>query len=135
MTFDQFVLMYSVFSDRAPREMKIHYAFLIYGKIHTKIRITERNSFYDITYYFISYYNYSLNYQYFDKTLDMDGDGFIGTSDIEHALKLLTQNELNMEEIQSVWEKVNNVNILQIIELFITPFFVLFNYNYNLKQF
>ena len=65
----------------------------------------------------------------------MDGDGFIGTSDIEHALKLLTQNELNMEEIQSVWEKVNNVNILQIIELFITPFFVLFNYNYNLKQF
>ena len=49
----------------------------------------------------------------------MDGDGFIGTSDIEHALKLLTQNELNMEEIQSVWEKVNNVNILQIIELFI----------------
>ena len=64
----------------------------------------------------------------------MDGDGFIGTSDIEHALKLLTQNELNMEEIQSVWEKVNNVNILQIIELFIT-FFVLFNYNYNLKQF
>ena len=32
MTFDQFVLMYSVFSDRAPREMKIHYAFLIYGK-------------------------------------------------------------------------------------------------------
>ena len=32
MTFDQFVLMYSVFSDRAPREMKIHYAFMIYGK-------------------------------------------------------------------------------------------------------
>ena len=37
---------------------------------------------------------------------DMDGDGFIGTTDIEHALKLLTQNELNMDEIQSVWEKV-----------------------------
>ena len=31
MSFDQFVLMYSVFSDRAPREMKIHYAFMIYG--------------------------------------------------------------------------------------------------------
>ena len=33
MTFDQFVLMYSVFCDRAPREMKIHYAFMIYGKL------------------------------------------------------------------------------------------------------
>ena len=32
LTFDQFVLMYSVFSDRAPREMKIHYAFMIYGR-------------------------------------------------------------------------------------------------------
>ena len=50
----------------------------------------------------------------------MDGDGFIGTSDIEHALKLLTQNELNMEEIQSVWEKVNNINFQQIIKLSIT---------------
>ena len=37
----------------------------------------------------------------------MDGDGYIGTTDIEHALKLLTQNELSMDEIQCVWEKVN----------------------------
>ena len=36
----------------------------------------------------------------------MDGDGYIGTTDIEHALKLLTQNELSMDEIQCVWEKV-----------------------------
>ena len=39
-------------------------------------------------------------------SIDMDGDGYIGTTDIEHALKLLTQNELNMAEIQSVSEKV-----------------------------
>ena len=38
---------------------------------------------------------------------DFDGDDFIGSSDIEHAVKLLTQNELNNEEIESVWEKVN----------------------------
>ena len=37
----------------------------------------------------------------------MDGDGFIGTNDIEHSVKLLTQNELNIDEIQSVWEKVS----------------------------
>ena len=40
-------------------------------------------------------------------SIDMDGDGFIGAYDIEHAVKLLTQNELNMEEIQSVWEKAS----------------------------
>ncbi len=38
---------------------------------------------------------------------DFDGDNFIGSSDIEHTVKLLTQNELNHEEIESVWEKVN----------------------------
>ena len=45
----------------------------------------------------------------------MDGDGFIGTTDIEHALKLLTQNELSMDEIQCVWEKVNLVKCILII--------------------
>lgn len=31
LTFDEFVQMYSVFSDRAPRDLKVHYAFLVYG--------------------------------------------------------------------------------------------------------
>jgi hypothetical protein len=39
-------------------------------------------------------------------TPDFDGDNFIGSSDIEHAVKLLTQNELNHDEIEAVWEKV-----------------------------
>ena len=37
---------------------------------------------------------------------DFDGDGYIGASDIENVVKLLTQNELTHEEIESVWEKV-----------------------------
>ena len=37
---------------------------------------------------------------------DFDGDNFVGSSDIEHAVKLLTQNELAMDEIESIWEKV-----------------------------
>ena len=45
---------------------------------------------------------------------DFDGDGFIGASDIENAVKLLTQNELNHEEIESVWEKVSLTSIYQI---------------------
>ena len=52
--------------------------------------------------------------------IDMDGDGYIGTTDIEHALKLLTQNELSMDEIQCVWEKV------QIEKFIISLFFPVF---------
>ena len=32
-SFDEFLLMFSVFSEKAPREMKVHYAFKIYGKL------------------------------------------------------------------------------------------------------
>ena len=37
---------------------------------------------------------------------DFDGDNFVGSSDIENAVKLLTQNELAMDEIEAIWEKV-----------------------------
>jgi len=33
LTFDEFLLLFSVFSEKAPREMKVHYAFKIYGRI------------------------------------------------------------------------------------------------------
>ena len=42
---------------------------------------------------------------------DFDGDNFVGSSDIEHAVKLLTQNELAMDEIESIWEKVRSGEI------------------------
>ena len=38
---------------------------------------------------------------------DFDGDGFLSPSDIENAVKSLTQNELNHDEIESIWQKVN----------------------------
>ena len=38
----------------------------------------------------------------------------MGSSDIEHAVKLLTQNELAMDEIESIWEKVRNSKIGEI---------------------
>ena len=44
-----------------------------------------------------------IDHNYFS---DFDGDGYIGASDIENVVKLLTQNELTHEEIESVWEKV-----------------------------
>ena len=45
---------------------------------------------------------------------DFDGDYFVGSSDIEHAVKLLTQNELAMDEIESIWEKVRSDEIGEI---------------------
>ena len=42
---------------------------------------------------------------------DFDGDNFVGSTDIEHAVKLLTQNELAMDEIESIWEKVRSGEI------------------------
>ncbi len=42
------------------------------------------------------------------KIYDFDGDNFIGAADIEHAVKLLTQNELAADEIESIWEKVRH---------------------------
>ena len=38
----------------------------------------------------------------------------MGSSDIEHAVKLLTQNELAMDEIESIWEKVRSGKIVDI---------------------
>ena len=52
----------------------------------------------------------------------MDGDGYIGTTDIEHALKLLTQNELSMDEIQCVWEKVTLEKFIFTLIFLIDPF-------------
>ncbi len=38
---------------------------------------------------------------------DFDGDNFISAGDIENAVKLLTQNEMGSDEIESIWEKVS----------------------------
>ena len=38
--------------------------------------------------------------------IDADGDNYIGSSDIENTTKLLTQNELNIDEINAITEKV-----------------------------
>ncbi|XP_040566050.1 calcium and integrin-binding family member 2 [Lepeophtheirus salmonis] len=67
LDFNEFLMLYSVFSDNAPREIKVHYAFQIY---------------------------------------DFDGDNYINASDIELAAKLLTQNELCVQEIKEIVESV-----------------------------
>ena len=47
LTFDEFLLMYSIFSERAPREMKVQYAFKIYGNVIYALKIS---TFYTVPY-------------------------------------------------------------------------------------
>ncbi|GFQ97307.1 calcium and integrin-binding family member 3 [Trichonephila clavata] len=78
LTFDDFLDMFSVFSEQAPRNVKQVYAFKIYVLL------------FSIT----------------DFSLDYDGDQFIGPKDLEQAVTALTRAELNEEEVALVVEKV-----------------------------
>ncbi|XP_027229167.1 calcium and integrin-binding family member 2 isoform X1 [Penaeus vannamei] len=67
LTFDQFLEMFSVFSEHAPRDIKAIYAFKIY---------------------------------------DFDGDGFLGESDLLHAVKHLSHDLLTPDEYSTIVAKV-----------------------------
>ncbi|XP_044743638.1 calcium and integrin-binding family member 3 [Chrysoperla carnea] len=67
LTFEDFLDLLSAFSENAPRDVKVFYAFKIY---------------------------------------DFDNDDYIGSSDLEQALKLITKQELTQEERQQIAEKV-----------------------------
>ncbi|GJQ65755.1 hypothetical protein Trydic_g11938 [Trypoxylus dichotomus] len=67
LSFEDFLDLLSVFSEQAPRDIKVCYAFRIY---------------------------------------DFDGDHHIGPEDLDHALRLLTRQELTPEDRQQIIEKV-----------------------------
>lgn len=86
MTFDDFLDMLSVFSENAPRDVKVYFAFKIYGNSSNFIWNMYR----------------VLNWL----SLDYNNDHFITTYDIEQATGALTRNELGPEEIAVVCDKV-----------------------------
>ncbi|XP_019369229.1 PREDICTED: calcium and integrin-binding family member 3 isoform X2 [Gavialis gangeticus] len=67
MTLDDFLDMFSVLSEMAPRDLKAYYAFKIY---------------------------------------DFNNDDYICKSDLEKTVNKLTRNELTLEEVSLVCEKV-----------------------------
>ncbi|XP_045156241.2 calcium and integrin-binding family member 2-like [Mercenaria mercenaria] len=67
MNFDDFLDMFSVFSEAAPRDIKCVYAFKIY---------------------------------------DFDGDNFLNRFDLEKTLRCLTRNELTVDEVSFIVDKV-----------------------------
>ena len=89
MTFDDFLDMLNCFSENAPRDVKVYYAFKIYGK------------------YWLNLVSHWILWKIFRwPNLDYDGDHFITAYDIEQTTAALTRNELTPEEIAVVCDKV-----------------------------
>lgn len=82
LSFEDFLDLLSVFSEQAPRDIKVFYAFRIYGKYF--FFICDCNRF----------------------GIDFDGDNHIGPSDINQAVRLLTNQELSEDDVQQIVEKV-----------------------------
>lgn len=77
--------MLSVFSEAAPRDIKVFYAFRTYG---------------------MSEFSDKFSKSHYIDLIDFDNDGFIGPEDIDTVLILLTNEELTVEERQQIIEKV-----------------------------
>lgn len=90
LTFEDLLDLLSAFSEQAPRDIKVFYAFKIYGKILLPT----------------FFKNEKIKFSFFNFGLDFDGDRYIGIADLEQAARLLTRNELSAEEISQIAEKV-----------------------------
>lgn len=77
--------MLSVFSEAAPRDIKVFYAFRTYG---------------------MSEFSKKFSKSHLIVLVDFDNDGFIGPEDIDTVLILLTNEELTVDERQQIIEKV-----------------------------
>lgn len=92
LSFNEFVDMFSVLSEMAPRELKAIYAFKIYGK-------REINE----------YLNHHFCGRFMTRdllcSLDFNVDNYLCKEDLEKTLNKLTKEELTPEEVDLVCEK------------------------------
>lgn len=100
LSFNEFVDMFSVLSEMAPRELKAIYAFKIYGKETTA----------PIMIFFkcpVSQYSEILPLSSFKSLLstDFNVDNYLCKEDLEKTLNKLTKEELTPEEVELVCEK------------------------------
>ncbi|PNF41383.1 Calcium and integrin-binding family member 3, partial [Cryptotermes secundus] len=111
LTFEDFLDLLSVFSEQAPRDIKVFYAFKIYDmpqkmdsaqcNIHT-IFLSVHNYMYQL----IGTISSERELPHMWNGQNFDGDHHIGPQDLEQSLRLLTHNELTPEEVAQVCEKV-----------------------------
>lgn len=99
LSFNDFVDMFSVLSEMAPRELKAIYAFKIYG---TVLGCFCTPFLFELNEYESSWWSFL----WFFYCLDFNTDNFICKSDLEKTLNKLTREELTAEEITLVCEKV-----------------------------
>ncbi|NWY71012.1 CIB2 protein, partial [Erithacus rubecula] len=95
LSFNDFVDMFSVLSEMAPRELKAIYAFKIYGTGGGLVGFLCLESV-----------RGTLGDLWFFCCLDFNTDNFICKADLEKTLNKLTREELTEEEITLVCEKV-----------------------------
>lgn len=93
LTFEDFLDLLSVFSEHCPRDIKVFYAFKIYGLYPLMVCSTNEK-------------NNNNKIIFFPLSLDYDKDGFIGPSDLKSVIEALTRNELTPEEHQQIADKV-----------------------------
>ncbi|NWV67315.1 CIB2 protein, partial [Malurus elegans] len=96
LSFNDFVDMFSVLSEMAPRELKAIYAFKIYGTIWECSGVL----------FMFGINSGTLGDHWFFPCLDFNTDNFICKADLEKTLNKLTREELTAEEITLVCEKV-----------------------------
>ncbi|KYQ58741.1 Calcium and integrin-binding family member 2 [Trachymyrmex zeteki] len=121
--FEEFLEMLSVFSEQAPRDLKVFYAFKIYGTNHQVdlavpivvpwdeeyIRRSDTTSTMHenicteqpIDFAAVQRYNYTfVRAEYFDE------DGVLGLGDLERTCRQLTRGGLSAEEVTTVCRKI-----------------------------
>lgn len=95
LAFEDFLDLLSVFSEHCPRDIKVFYAFKIYGKLNA---------------HFMRWIICCLSgdqwFWWFSSPLDYDRDGYIGQSDLKSVITALTLNELTPEEHELIAENV-----------------------------
>ncbi|EGI70725.1 Calcium and integrin-binding family member 3 [Acromyrmex echinatior] len=87
--FEEFLEMLSVFSEQAPRDLKVFYAFKIYGTDHqvnqTSGQTDKRTN---------------------GRANHFDEDGVLGLDDLERTCRQLTRGGLSAEEVTTVCRKI-----------------------------
>ncbi|KAJ6666665.1 hypothetical protein lerEdw1_020389, partial [Lerista edwardsae] len=113
MTLEDFLDMFSVMSEMAPRDLKAYYAFRIYGEWHQGVQASS-SSLEPPRTPSAARRSISLSWNHRGKpelfqallSADFNNDDYICKSDLEKTVNKLTRKELTPEEVCLVCNKV-----------------------------
>jgi Ca2+-binding EF-hand superfamily protein len=88
LTFDDFLDMFSVLSEMAPLELKLKYAFRVYGTVCDALTCTM------------------------NAVSDFDGDDQLGHDDLGRMIRCLTRDELTDEEVEFIIDRVSQATVI-----------------------